>query len=106
MGDYLALSHWPAWVFGWPAVLASIGLAAYGWTTRRPWLMAAGVLLAVPFGWYINHYPGLRGWALAALVGCLMAPVLLRVGRPRMALVLTLPLLGMAGLLAYVVASQ
>lgn len=106
MEDYLALRHWPAWVFGWPAVLASIGLVAYGWYARRPWVMAAGVLLAVPFGWYINHYPLLRGWALAALVCYLMAPVLLRLGRSGMAFVLTLPLLGMAGLLAYVVASQ
>ena len=45
---------WPAVVFGWPAVIVSVILAASGIVSRRPVLLLVSAVLAAPFSFYLS----------------------------------------------------
>ena len=51
-------------VFGWPAVVLSVALAACGILSRKPVLLLVAAVVAVPFAYYIS---GAENWI--AVVG-------------------------------------
>ena len=51
-------------VFGLPAVLVSLVLSAIGVWKGRFWLVVLGAVLFIPFAYYLNGSPGLRGFAI------------------------------------------
>ena len=56
------LNWWPA-VLGWPAVAASLMLAAAAIVSRHPALLVVSALLAAPFGLYLG---GAENWMAVA----------------------------------------
>ena len=94
---------WPAVVFGWPAVLVSVVLAAAGIVSRRPALL----IVSAPFSYYLG---GAETWV--ALAG-LTLPLVLVAGAYAvkrclfwLAWALWVPFVGGAIWLAIVVLSQ
>jgi hypothetical protein len=51
-------------VFGLPAVLLSLVLSAIGVWRDKFWLVILGAVLIIPFAYYLNGSPGLRGFAI------------------------------------------
>ena len=51
---------WPAVVFGWPAAVVSLVLAAAGIVFRIPVLLLVSGVLAAPFSYYLS---GAESWA-------------------------------------------
>ena len=49
---------WPAVVFGWPAVVVSLVLAAAGIVFRIPVLLLVSGVLAAPFSYYLSSLEG------------------------------------------------
>ncbi len=54
---------WPAVVFGWPAVVMAVLVAAAGIVLRRPVLLVVSALVAAPFGYYLS---GAESWVAPA----------------------------------------
>ncbi len=59
------LEAWPAIVFGWPAILASIAMAAMGIVRSRPMWIAIAAIVALPFSLYLAGSPAFRWPGLA-----------------------------------------
>lgn len=51
-------------VFGLPAVLLSLVLSVIGVWKDKFWLVILGAVLIIPFAYYLNGSPGLRGFAI------------------------------------------
>jgi hypothetical protein len=51
-------------VFGLPAVLLSLVLSVIGVWRDKFWLVILGAVLIIPFAYYLNGSPGLRGFAI------------------------------------------
>ncbi|HEX2991391.1 MAG TPA: hypothetical protein VHO49_11990 [Anaerolineales bacterium] len=51
-------------VFGLPAVLLSLVLSVIGVWKDKFWLVVLGAVLIIPFAYYLNGSPGLRGFAI------------------------------------------
>jgi hypothetical protein len=51
-------------VFGLPAVLVSLVLSVIGVLREKFWLVILGAVLFIPFAYYLNGSPGLRGFAI------------------------------------------
>jgi len=45
---------------GWPAILATVVLAAMGLTKQNYRLLVIAALVAVPFSWYLSGFPVIR----------------------------------------------
>ncbi len=54
---------WPAAVFGWPAVVVSVVLAAAGIALRRPLLLIVSALMTAPLSYYLS---GAETWVAPA----------------------------------------
>jgi len=54
---------WPAVVFGWPAVVLSLVLAAAGIVLKKPVLLVVSAVLAAPFSYYLS---GAQNWMALA----------------------------------------
>ncbi len=50
---------WPAVVFGWPAVVVSLVLAAAGIVLKKPFLLVVSAVLAAPLSYYLS---GVENW--------------------------------------------
>ncbi len=50
---------WPAVVFGWPAVMVSLALAAAGIVLKKPVFLMLSAVLAAPFSLYLS---GAQNW--------------------------------------------
>ena len=50
---------WPAVVFGWPAVVVSLGVASTGIVLKKPVLLVVSAVLAAPFSYYLS---GAENW--------------------------------------------
>ena len=99
---------WPVVFFGWGPVLAAA--AAFGFAVRlkRPWLAFLGAVIAIPFLFTISGYPhpiGRFGGPLVFLANFASA-ALLRKGERRLAMVLLVPFVVVATVIAYVVVTQ
>ena len=51
-------------VFGLPAVMLSLVLSVIGVWKDKFWLVILGAVLIIPFAYYLNGSPGLRGFAI------------------------------------------
>jgi hypothetical protein len=43
-------------IFGWPAILLSLGFAIAGISIRKPALLVTGAILILLPAWYLSHY--------------------------------------------------
>ena len=67
---------WPVVVFGWPAVVFSVALAACGILSRKPVLLLVSAVVAVPFAYYILGSFGALGGSEPLVSGsCMVIPV-------------------------------
>lgn len=86
----------PGWfvaaVFGWPAIILSLGLVVGGVITRRPVLLLAAVVAVLPFGLYLSANPRFHVTGPAALFSFLLSPLALRREHPSVAIVLASPI--------------
>lgn len=51
-------------IFGFPAVFVSLLLSVVGVLKDRFWLVILGAVLFIPFSYYLNGAPNLRGFAI------------------------------------------
>jgi dolichol kinase len=51
-------------IFGFPAVFVSLVLSVLGVLKDKFWLVILGAILFIPFSYYLNGSPGLRGFAI------------------------------------------
>lgn len=51
-------------IFGLPAVFVSLVLSVAGVLKDKFWLVILGAVLFIPFSYYLNGSPGLRGFAI------------------------------------------
>ena len=94
---------WPAIVFGWPAILAAISLAALGIVSKKPAALFVSALLAAPFSLYLGGTPtfGVLGFMIPILL--VGAGVSVRFHRVPAAWLLLAPVLAVVGWLAIIV---
>lgn len=50
-------------IFGFPAVFLSLALCVIGVLKDKFWLVIMGAVLFIPFSYYLNGLPDLRGFA-------------------------------------------
>ena len=98
------VDRWPDIVLGWPAVIASLTCAGIALRFQQPALMALGAVLAAPFSIYVSVYVGIAGPLSVCLYLAGAGALMLK--RPRIALLLLMPFLAIAGWLAVVVLRQ
>jgi hypothetical protein len=100
------LQAWPAIVFGWPAILASIALSVMGIVRGRPkWLFAAAII-ALPFSLYLAGSPAFRWFGLVFPFLLMGAGISIRRHHTKVAWFLLAPFVGVSGWLAILVMSQ
>jgi hypothetical protein len=90
----------------WPAVVVSFIMIAAGLVGKRPALLAAGALLGVPFFAYLALTPRFFVVGFIPVVLHLIAAVALAKGRPKVAAVLCLPGILLAGFMLAAVLGQ
>ena len=64
---------WPAVVFGWPAVVVSLLLAAAGIVLKKPFLLVVSAVLAAPFSFYLSGAQNWMAFAGPAILVSLLA---------------------------------
>jgi len=93
-------------IFGWPAILSSQVLSAVGILKRKPWVVALGGLLCVPFAFYLSGYQAVRFSAFLLPLFQFASAWALRANRKILAWILLFPLAGVSVVLAYIVLTQ
>lgn len=93
-------------IFGWPAILSSQVLSAVGILKRKPWVVALGGLLCVPFAFYLSGYQAVRFSAFLLPLFQFASAWTLRANRKILAWILLFPLAGVSVVLAYIVLTQ
>ena len=100
------LEAWPAIVFGWPAILASIALSAIGIVRKRPkWLVVAAIV-ALPFSLYLAGSPAFRWFGVAIPFLLVGASIASNYDKTRIAWTLLAPFVGVSGWLAIAVMTE
>ena len=104
MTDYL--TWWPAYVFGWPAILLAIVLSALGVIKKSPAVLAAAAVIATPFSIFLGGNPrfGWLGFMIPVLL--LGASVAVRYRRVEVAWLLLVPVMVVVGWVASLVIGQ
>ncbi len=104
MTDYL--TWWPAYVFGWPAILLAIVLSALGVIKKSPAVLAASAVIATPFSIFLGGNPrfGWLGFMIPVLL--LGASVAVRYRRVEVAWLLLVPVMVVVGWVASLVIGQ
>ena len=64
---------WPAVVFGWPAIVVSLLLAAAGIVLKKPLFLVVSALLAAPFSLYLSGAQNWMAFAGPAILTALLA---------------------------------
>ena len=64
---------WPAVVFGWPAVVVSLALAAAGIVLKKPVFLVVSAVLAAPLGYYLSGAENGMAFAGPAILVTLLA---------------------------------
>jgi hypothetical protein len=99
---------WPVLVFGWGPVVGAATAFVLAFSLKRPWLAFVGPVIAIPFLFTISGYPhpiGRFGGPIVLLANFVSA-ALLRKGRHRGAILLLVPFVIVASVLAYRVITQ
>jgi hypothetical protein len=99
---------WPVVVFGWGPVVAAAAAFYLAFRLQRPWLAFVGAVIAVPFLGFINGYPHPIGRFVGpiALLANFGSDALFGRGKRRPAMVLLVPFVIVASVLAYVVITR
>jgi hypothetical protein len=93
-------------LFGWPAVIAGLLLAAAGILVRRPLIVLAGAILLAPFTYYLFGTPRFRFLGPILWLFLPAAAFLVHRGMSRLAWVFLLPFTTLAALIAWSVLNQ
>jgi hypothetical protein len=93
-------------IFGWPAILGSQVISAVGIVIRKPWVVALGGLICIPFAFYLSGYQAVRFFAFLLPLFQFGSAWALRANRKMLAWILLFPLAGVSVVLAYLVLSQ
>ncbi len=91
---------WPAVVFGWPAVIISLGLSGIGILSNRSLLVLGGAAVALPFIFYASGQPGLSVLLLVLPALHVGSAIAVRQSRTWLAVALLLPFIFVASLTA------
>lgn len=103
MSDILVLI-----IFGWPAMLLSLGISVAGILKKWPWLLALGGLLCAPFAWnlYVSGTLSVRFFALLLPIFQFGAAWAVHAKLKILPWVLLLPLVSVSVILATLVIGQ
>ena len=93
-------------IFGWPAILSSQVLSAAGILKRKPWMVALGGILCVPFSFYLSGFQAVRFLAFLLPLFQFGSAWALRANRKILAWILLFPLASVSIILAYIVFTQ
>ncbi len=97
---------WLIQIFGWPAILVSLGLSVMGIVRKRPvWLIVAAIVV-VPFFLYLAGTPRFRWIAFVFPVLLFGASIAVRRSHLWLAWSLFVPFVGFVGWLAVIVMSE
>jgi hypothetical protein len=97
---------WPQIIIGWPAVVVALVLVGLG-LARRQWLFTlVGCLIALPFLWYLFHFPRFDYWAPVLAFLNFVSVAAVGRGRRLLAVAALAPFLATVMWLAYVVLTQ
>ena len=101
------MPEWWPMVFGWSAIVVSMGLAAAGIGLRMPVLLVVSAVLVAPLSYYLS---GAESWVALAgpviLLTLLASAYAVKRGRSWLARCSLAPLAGVAVWLAVIVVSQ
>jgi len=95
-------------IFGWPAIILSLVVSATGIMKRRPWMLALGGMLCIPFSFYL-YLSGTTAVGFFALLLPLFqfgAVWAVHAKLKYLPWILMLPLVSVSVILAYVVIAQ
>jgi hypothetical protein len=100
------LQVWPAIVFGWPAVVLALALSATGIVRMKPVLLLIALILVAPISLYIAGSP--RFWWLGISIPLFLAgaSIAIHYRRNTLAWGLLVPVIGIFGGLAVLVAGE
>ena len=90
---------------GWPAILTSVILAAYGLVRNNYRFLLGAAILAVPFSWYLGGFPFIRSPVFLTPVLVFGAAWSMRYGREMLAWILAIPFFLVVLLLIFALAA-
>jgi hypothetical protein len=91
---------------GWPAILATIALAAIGLWKRNYRLIFGAAALSFPFSWFLSGFPAVQSPVFLLPLLLLASSYLMFRGREMLAWILAIPFFLSILLLYYVAAAQ
>jgi len=89
--------------FGWPAIIASLGLALAGILFKRPMFSPAGSILFLPGAWYVGSY---FSFAFLLPLFFFASVIALWKNKIAMAIIFIIPEFLITGRIAYLVLTQ
>ena len=93
-------------IFGWPVVLLSLAVTVAGIWMRKPWMVALGGALCIPFTVYLFGFTYLHFFAFLLPFFQFGAAWAVRAGRKILPWILLVPLASILIILAIMVLSQ
>jgi hypothetical protein len=90
---------------GWPAIVTTVILAAYGLVKNNYWYLVGAAILAVPFSWFLSGFPVVRSPIFLTPVLIFGSAWAMRYGREMMAWLLAIPFFLVIILLLFAIAS-
>ena len=93
-------------VFGWPAILLSLGLAMIGLLKKWKWMLVASGVVSIPFAWYLTGYPAVRSAAILLPLFQFVSAWAVHVKKLTVAWLSFLPLVTIVGWSVFLVLTQ
>jgi len=90
---------------GWPAIVTTVILAAYGLVKNNYRYLVGAAILAVPFSWFLSGFPVVRSPIFLTPVLIFGSAWAMRYGREMMAWLLAIPFFLVIILLLFAIAS-
>jgi hypothetical protein len=90
---------------GWPAILMTVILAAYGLVKNNYRFLLGAAILAIPFSWFLSGFPVIRSPIFLTPVLVFGSAWAMRYGREMLAWILAIPFFLVVLLLLFAVAS-
>jgi hypothetical protein len=90
---------------GWPAIVTTVILAAYGLVKNNYRYLVGAAILAVPFSWFLSGFPVVRSPIFLTPVLIFGSAWAMRHGREMMAWLLAIPFFLVIILLLFAIAS-
>ena len=90
---------------GWPAIVTTVILAAYGLVKNNYRFLVGAAILAVPFSWFLSGFPVVRSPIFLTPVLIFGSAWAMRYGREMVAWLLAIPFFLVVILLLFAIAS-